>query len=106
MYVILTSKPGKYRTVASADITLLEHWDYLFCGRVHARFQIGYLIHETRVRVVEEDASGTVNSVPTKFLEHFDSCDAARHELEQLCAHGGPDARLEPATAASHPTRP
>ena len=34
MFVILTSKPGQYRTVPSADIELLEAWDYLFYGRL------------------------------------------------------------------------
>lgn len=99
MYVILTSKPGQYRTEPSADITLIDAWDYLDGGRVRARFQIGHLTCETRVRVIEEDGSGTVNSVPSKFLEQFDSYDAARRELAQLCAYGGLDACLQPATA-------
>ena len=73
MFVILTSKPGQYRTVPSADIELLEAWDYLFYGRLQAQFVIGKLLRETKVQVVEEDASGTVNRVPSKFLERFDT---------------------------------
>ncbi|OZI76671.1 MULTISPECIES: hypothetical protein [Bordetella] len=104
MYVILTSKPGQYRTEAGADIALLEAWDYILCGRVRAHFEIGRLHRETRVRVVEEDGSGTVNWVPSKFLERFDSYDAARRELDQLCAFGGLDARLQAADLAAAPS--
>lgn len=104
MYVILTSKPGRYRTEASADITVLESWNYSHGGRVRARFDIGRLERETRVRVIDEDGSDTINSVPSKFLERFDSYEAARRELDQLCAHGGSDARLEPAAAVSEST--
>ncbi|MVW78042.1 ferredoxin [Bordetella sp. 02P26C-1] len=102
MYVILTSKPGQYRTEAGNDITVLEAWNYYLCGRLRACFQIGELHKETRVRVIEEDESGVINVVPSKFLERFDSYEAARRELDQLCSYGGLDARLEPASATSH----
>lgn len=105
MYVILTSKPGQYRTEPSSDITVLEAWNYTLCGRLRACFQIGELHRETRVRVIEEDDSGVVNVVPSKFLERFDSYEDARRELDQLCSYGGLDARLEPATAASDTNR-
>lgn len=99
MFVILTSKPGLYRTEPGTDITLIESWDYMDGTRLCARFQIGRLARATRVRVIAEDGSDTVNSVPSKFLETFDSYEAAKHELDQLCTHGGLDARLLPATA-------
>ena len=48
MFVILTSKPGQYRTVPSADIELLEAWNYQFYGRVLAQFVLGRLLRETK----------------------------------------------------------
>ena len=97
MFVILTSKPGQYRTVPSADIELLEAWNYQFYGRVLAQFVLGRLLRETKVQVIEEDASGTVNAVPSKFLERFDSLEQARSELQHLCQFGALAATLTAA---------
>ena len=94
MFVILTSKPGQYRTVPSADIELIEAWDYQFYGRLQAQFVIGKLLRETKVQVIEEDASGTVNAVPSKFLERFDTLAQAHAELQHLCNFGSLDAQL------------
>ena len=96
MFVILTSKPGQYRTVPSADIELLEAWNYQFYGRVLAQFVLGRLLRETKVQVIEEDASGTVNAVPSKFLERFDTLAQAHQELQHLCNFGSLDAKLVP----------
>ncbi|HTJ99131.1 MAG TPA: ferredoxin [Bordetella sp.] len=94
MYLILTSKPGVYRTETNVDIRLLEAWDYVLEGRVRARFQLGELLRETRVKVISEDGTSTVNTVPSKFLERFDTLEAARLELQQLSRFGTLDARL------------
>lgn len=96
MFVILTSKPGQYITQPSADIELLEAWNYEFYGRLQAQFVLGRLLRETRVQVVEQDASGTVNSVPSKFLERFDTLEQAHQELQHLCSFGSLDAKLVP----------
>lgn len=94
MFVILTSKPGQYRTRPNADIELVEAWDYRFYGRLQAQFVIGRLLRETKVQVIEQDASGTVNQVPSKFLERFDTLEQAQRELRQLCNFGSLDAQL------------
>lgn len=94
MFVILTSKPGQYDTRPNADIELLEAWDYRFYGRLRARFVIGRLLRETKVQVIEQDSCGTVNRVPSKFLERFDTLEQARRELRQLCNFGSLDAQL------------
>lgn len=101
MYVILTSKPGIYRTESNGDIRVLEAWDYLLEGRVRARFQLGELLRETRVRVIEEGDMPTINTVPSKFLERFDTLEAARRELRNLCSFGTLDARLIEASNGS-----
>jgi len=102
MHVILTSKPGQYRTELNEDIELIETWHYHFYGRLRARFDIGRLRKETRVRIVAEDDTGTVNIVPSKFLERFDDYASAKRELEQLCSHGGAEAQLLLVTASDH----
>jgi ferredoxin len=94
MYVILTSKPGQYRTEIGAGLVAMEAWDYLFCGRVRARFVIAELTAETRIRVVDETPPPIVNLVPSKFLEKFDTVEGARRQLEELSRFGAMDVSL------------
>jgi len=97
MYLILTSKPGQFRTEMGEGLAVAESYDYLFCGRIKARFVIAELTGElarTRVRVVDESGEPSVNSVPAKFLEKFDSVEAALRELQHLCSFGSIDTAL------------
>lgn len=97
MFLILTSKPGQFRTEMGDGLAAVESYDYLFCGRVKAHFVIAELVGElarTRVRVIDESGEPSVNSVPAKFLEKFDSIAAARQELQHLCAFGTQDTAL------------
>ncbi len=99
-YVILTSKPGQFRTEAGPGLQPVEAYDYVFCGRVRAQFVIALLEQATRVRVVDETEPVTVNMVPSKFLERFDSLPAARAELQALCSFGAMDTQLQPRPLA------
>lgn len=103
-YVILTSKPGQFRTEPSEGLLPIEAWDYHCDGRVRARFLVAELSAPTRVRVIDEGESGTVNSVPSKFLESFDDLDAARRELRNLCSYGSTQAELRPRDPAAFNT--
>ena len=94
-YVILTSKPGQFRTEIVDGLVPVEAYDYLFFGRCKARFVIARLDGERKVRVVDETPPLAVNLVPTKFLEKFDSAEQARHELGQLVREGDPDVLLQ-----------
>ncbi len=76
----------------------VERWDYLFYGRKRASFLIARLPAEGRVRVIDEADVEVVNLVPTKFLEKFDSLDAARASLQALAKFGAMDIRLERAS--------
>jgi ferredoxin len=96
MYLILTSKPGQYRSEPGAGLQALEAYEYLDAGRLRARFVIAELEGDSRVRIVEESAGGTVNAVPTKFFPRFASLDAARGELRDLCRTGRADTQLRP----------
>ncbi len=95
-YVILTSKPGQFRTEGGPGLQPVEAYDYVFCGRVRAQFVIAVLEHPTRVRVVDEAPPETLNLVPSKFLERFDDLEAARRELRALGHFGTMDVELRP----------
>lgn len=88
MYVILTSKPGQFRTEPGDGIAPVEVYEYRFCGRIKAEFVIGRLDGETRVRVVEESNPSLVNRIPSKFLPRFETLERARSELQQLARFG------------------
>ncbi len=100
-YVILTSKPGQFRTEPGDGLLPIEAWDYHCDGRVRARFLLAELPAPTRVRVIDESGSDTVNSVPSKFLESFDDIEAARRELRNLCSYGSTRAELRPRDPAA-----
>ena len=94
MFVILTSKPGQFHTEPGEGLRVLERYDYLFYGRCLARYEIAALDAPTRVRIVEDAPPHVVNLVPTKFLEQFDTLDAARGELGHLTRFGSMQAEL------------
>jgi hypothetical protein len=94
MYVILTSKPGQFHTDPDDRLEPVEAYDYLFHGRKRAHFVIARLEGEIKVRIVEETENPAVNLVPSKFLPHFETLEAARAEIEQLVHFGKLDANL------------
>jgi hypothetical protein len=97
MYVILTSKPGQFRTEAPSGLRPLEAYDYLFYGHKKAQFVIAELIEEsTKIRVIE-DETAIVNDVPVKFLEKFASIELAFNELKHLTTFGHMDTALRKA---------
>jgi hypothetical protein len=94
MYVILTSKPGQFRTEAVGGLRPLEAYDYLFYGQTKAHFVIAELLEErTKIRVVE-DGSAIVNDVPAKFLEKFETAEHALKELRHLTTFGHMETEL------------
>lgn len=95
MYVILTSKPGKYRAEGGDGIQVVESYEYRLCGRLRAIFDVATLQGDSRLRITEEEPPYVVNEVPTKFLDKFDSLDAARAELRHLTGFGSLDASLQ-----------
>ncbi|MFM0206100.1 hypothetical protein PQQ96_01710 [Paraburkholderia sediminicola] len=94
MYIILTSKPGQYRTEAAEGIVTLDTYDYVYCGRHIATHVIAKLSAETKIKVIDEAEPPVVNLVPTKFLEKFATCDAALKALQHLAGHGNAEAQL------------
>lgn len=95
MYVILTSKPGQFRTEIADGLRPLAAYDYLFYGIRKATFVIAELVEETKVRVIDEAWSPPiVNEVPSKFLEKFETPERALSELEHLITFGHMDTKL------------
>jgi hypothetical protein len=90
-YVILTSKPGQFRTEVTDGLEPLEAYDYLCFGRKRAGFVIARLTTPTRIRIVDETPPPVVNLVPSKFLPKFESIEGARRELQELAQSGGDD---------------
>lgn len=94
MYVILTSKPGQFRTELGEGLRSLESFDYLFFGRCKARFVIAELHAACKVTVIDETPPETINRVPSKFLEKFETVALARDALRQLVREGDADVTL------------
>ncbi|CAB3877640.1 ferredoxin [Achromobacter anxifer] len=105
-YVILTTKPGVFRTEADDGVVdILETYDYVFYGRALAVYRIARLHGETKLIVTEETPPYVVNRVPSKFLEKFASVEAARKELAHLTRFGSMESTLTlrpGAVAAEH----
>jgi len=89
MYVILTSKPGQFKTEIGEDLQPVEAYDYLFCGRKRAHFVIANLTRDVKITIVDESSPPVVNHVPSKFLAKFETVEAARQELKSLTRFGG-----------------
>jgi hypothetical protein len=89
VYVILTSKPGEFRTEVAPGMAPVDAYEYVCAGRSRAHFVIARLDSPTRVRIVDETPPPVVNLVPSKFLPKFESVERARAELESLASKGG-----------------
>ncbi|MDM0077928.1 ferredoxin [Variovorax sp. J2P1-59] len=96
MYVILTSKPGQFRTELVEGLRRVESADYLFFGRCKARFVIAEVVSDCRITVIDEVPPETVNHVPIKFFEKFTTVERARKALRELVHEGDADVVLVP----------
>ena len=101
MFVLLTSRPGQFRTEPTDGMTAVEAYDYLFYGKATARFVIAELAAESRVRIREETPPGIVNLVSTRFLDKYATLEAARDALRQLASFGSMDIDLVPVPVAA-----
>jgi len=93
VYVILTSKPGQFRTEAGEGLRAVEAWDFMYNDRKRAGFVIAEITGSPRVTIVDETPPEVVNRIPAKLLERFASVDRARREIEGL-ANAGAGYRL------------
>ncbi|QBY50192.1 ferredoxin [Cupriavidus oxalaticus] len=103
MFVLLTSRPGQFRTEPTDGMTAVEAYDYVFYGKRTARFVIAELAADTaesKVRVQEETPPGIVNLISTKFLDKYATLEAARAALRELASFGSMDIALVPTPVA------
>lgn len=95
MFLILTSKPGQFRTEIADGVRPCEAYDYLIHGQKKASFVIAELVRPVKIRIVDEAPPPVVNEVPSKFFPNFETLEAARGELAHLTRFGNMDSRLE-----------
>jgi hypothetical protein len=88
------SKPGTYHSEVGPEAKVIESYEYRYCGKVKAIYWLVKLDGDTRIRITEDEPPHIVNSVPSKFLEQFDTIEEARAELKRLAEFGGQDAAM------------
>ena len=93
-YVILSGKPGIFHTEIGVDTRAVECYDYVFHGRVRARFVIAVLERDTRILVIDEGQPPTVSHVPSRLLKKYASIAEARSDLGLLVRSELPGTRL------------
>lgn len=94
MYVVLTSKPGEYRSEAGVGVEPIAAYEYYFHGRLKAIFTIARIQDASRVRIVEETEGGTINDITTRQMEKFQTQQAAYDEIYGLTQFGTIEAEL------------
>jgi hypothetical protein len=94
MFVVLTSKPGLYRTEAMEGLVPVGTYQYFEGARLLATFVIAELCCESTIRIVDEAEGGQSNIIRTKFLDRFVSRMEAYRTLMELARHGGSGALL------------
>lgn len=99
MYVVLTSKPGEYRTEPGVGVEVVAAYEYYFHGRFKAVFAIARIQEKSRVRIVEETPNGTTNDIPTRQMEKFATPEQAYEELAGLTRFGTQQAELRECAA-------
>jgi len=93
-YVLLTSKPGEYRTEPGSGVEVIAAYEYRFYGRLKAVFAIARIEQAARVRIIEEVPGGAINDIATRQMEKFDTPEEAHAELVSLTRFGTMQAEL------------
>ena len=95
MFVILTSRPGQYRTEPGDGLEICEAYDYLFCGQPKARFVIAALLRDVKIRVIDETPPERVNDIPSQIpAEIRDDRGCPCASFASLVSFGGMDTTL------------
>ncbi len=103
MYLILTSKPGKYRSQSLSGMRAVDAYDYFFYGEKKAHFTIAEVTDDrARVRVIEEGTE-IVNDVPFKFFPKFETIQGALNEIRHLTTFGHMETDLRKTAVAPQP---
>jgi len=93
-YVLLTSRPGEYRTEPGSGVEVIAAYEYRFYGRLKAVFAIARIEEGARVRIIEDVPGGSINNIATRQMEKFDTPEEAYAELVSLTRFGTMQAEL------------
>jgi hypothetical protein len=95
MYLILTTKPGIFRTEPGDGLRPVEAYDYLTFGKHRARFVIAEQVGDQAVAIVDEAPPPVINRVPKKLFAKYQTIEQARAELQHLVQFGSSQVSLE-----------
>lgn len=99
-YILMTSKVKEYVAEPEKGMTVVKVFDHYFCDQKRSEFSVARVESpDARVRITELGEGGTVNSIPFKFFESFDSVDGAESELQELVSADPENTRIEPQAA-------
>jgi hypothetical protein len=88
MYIILTSKPGQYRSEITSGVRPVESYDYMYYGNCKAHFVIAELVSSEKIIVTDETPPQVVNHIPIKFFQQYTTIEHARMQLQDLTRQG------------------
>jgi ferredoxin len=107
MYVILTTKPGVFKTELGEGLTAVDAYDYMLFGRRKSQFVIARIEGSPKIRIVEDEPPHLVNLIPSKFLQKYQSVQAAYEELRSLAKFSSDDdVRLDQVPVSPASTAP
>ena len=95
MYLILTTKPGLFRTEPGEGLRPVETYDYMTFGKHRARFVIAEQVGDQAVAIVDEASPPVVNRIPKKIFTKYQTIEQARAELQHLVQFGSVQVSLE-----------
>jgi len=84
MYIILTSKIGKFHSEIIGSSSEIETYHYYFHSELKAKFNIHLIDQDVKIKITDETVPITVNLISTKFLTHYDNIEKARLEIKSL----------------------
>ncbi len=99
-YILMTSKVNEYVAEPEHGVTIVKVFDHYLFDQKRSEFSVGRVeAPDARVRISELGEGGTVNSIPFKFFESFDSVEAAEAELQELMDADPENTRIQPQAA-------
>lgn len=84
MIVLVTNKPGVYRTELTPDMRTESAFEYMFYGECKAIFKIVETQGDGHVHIVEEQEPHYRSSIPVKLLPAYDDISAAERDIADL----------------------
>ena len=97
MYIILTSKPGRFKSEICGSAKLIEAYMYTFFKDLKAKFFIYQINGDIKIKITDETPPMVTNYFSSKFLEKFTSIEEARSELKTLAPANNPNIQLTKA---------